>query len=141
MLGKDDSYFGKGDSFFPLRIHLPDIIAIKKTSLIRRRRRCKLMNELTLCKELPLGKISARAKQAVRALKSPSARAECWPGICGPANNWTFSLGGSWDGLAGQGRWAWAQGTHIKHYFNKLWILPYIVQQTLNTLRTSVNLP
>ena len=64
MLGKYDSYFGKGDSFFPLRNHLPDITVIKRTSLIHRRRRCKLMNELTLCKELPLGKISARAKQA-----------------------------------------------------------------------------
>ena len=101
MLGKDDSYFGKGDSFFPLRNHLPDITAIKRTSLFRRRRRCKLMNELTLVKwksdwqlrlgELPLGKISAQAKQAVWAMKSPSARAEGWLGILRPVNVWAES--------------------------------------------------
>ena len=98
MLGKDDSYFGKSDSFFPLRNHLPDRTTIKRTSLFRRRRRCKLMNELTLVKlrsgwqlrlgELPLEKISARANQAVRAMKSPSARAEGWPSTRGPANVW-----------------------------------------------------
>ena len=86
MLGKDDSYFGKGDSFFPLRNHIPDRTAIKRTSLFRRRRLCKLINELTLCKEFPLEKISALAKQAVRALKHPSARAEGWSGTRGPAN-------------------------------------------------------
>ena len=91
MLGKDDSYFGKGDSFFPLRNHLPDRTAIKRTSLFRLRRWCKLMNELTLCKELPLGKISARAKQAVRALKPPSALAEGWSGTRGPTNVWAES--------------------------------------------------
>ena len=105
MLGNDDSYFGKGDSLFPLRNDLPDITVIKRTSLFRQRRRCKLMNELTLVKwrsgwqlrlgELPLGKISTRANQAVRAMKSPSARAEGWPSTRGPANVWAFSLGGS----------------------------------------------
>ena len=33
MLGKDDFYFRKGDSFFCLRNHLPVITAIKRTSL------------------------------------------------------------------------------------------------------------
>ena len=37
MLGKYASYFGKGDSFFHLRKHLPDITTIKRTSLFRRR--------------------------------------------------------------------------------------------------------
>ena len=102
VLGKDDSYFGKGDSFFPLCNHLPDITTIKRTSLFCRKRRCKLMNELTLVKwrsgwqlrlgELSLGKISARANQAVRAMKSPSARAEGWPGTRGPANVWPNPL-------------------------------------------------
>ena len=39
MLGEDNFYFGKGDSFFPLRNHLPDITVIKRTSLFYRRRR------------------------------------------------------------------------------------------------------
>ena len=69
MLGKDDSYFGKGDSFFRLRNHLPVITAIKRTSLFFRRRRSQFMSELTLVKwesewhlhlgELLLGKVSA----------------------------------------------------------------------------------
>ena len=44
MLGKDDSYFGKGDSFFHLRNHLPVITAIKRTSLFFRRRRSQFMS-------------------------------------------------------------------------------------------------
>ena len=56
MLGRDDSYFEKDDSFFPLCNHLPDRNAIKRTSPFRRRRRCKLMNELTLVKNCRLGK-------------------------------------------------------------------------------------
>ena len=37
MLGEDDSYFGKGDLFFPLRIYLPDITATKRNFLFCRR--------------------------------------------------------------------------------------------------------
>ena len=79
-------------------------------------------------------KVNARGKQAVRVMKSPSARAEGWSSIHGPANVWAESLeiserrvGPAFMGrlmsgpfplealglvLAGQGCWAWAQGTH-----------------------------
>ena len=50
MLGKDDSYFWKGDLFFCLRNHLPVITTIKKTSLFFQRRRSQFMSELTLVK-------------------------------------------------------------------------------------------
>ena len=50
MLGKDDSYFGKGDLFFPLSNYLPNWIATKRTSLFCRRRRSQFMSELTLVK-------------------------------------------------------------------------------------------
>ena len=50
MLGEDDFYFGKGDSFFPLRNHLHDRIAFKRTSLFCRRRRSQFMSELILVK-------------------------------------------------------------------------------------------
>ena len=62
------------------------------------------MNELTLVKwksdwhlhlgGLPLGKVSALAKQAVWAMKSPSARTEGLkrPGTHGPANAWAGQL-------------------------------------------------
>ena len=69
MLGKNDYYFWKGDSFFHLRNHLPVITAIKRTSLFFRRRRSQFMSELTLVKwesgwhlhlgELLLGKVGA----------------------------------------------------------------------------------
>ena len=68
-LREDASYFEKGDSFFLLRNHLTDRTAIKRTSLICRRRRSQFMSELTFVKwksgwhlhleELPLGKVSA----------------------------------------------------------------------------------
>ena len=67
MLGKDDSYFGKGDLFFPLHNYLPDITATKRTFLFCQRRHGQFMGELMLVKwrvywqlrlgELPIGKI------------------------------------------------------------------------------------
>ena len=69
MLREDASYFRKGDSFFPLRNHLPDRTDIKRTSLFCRRQQSQFMSELTFVKwkfgwhlhleELPLGKVSA----------------------------------------------------------------------------------
>ena len=69
MLREDASYFGKGDSFFPLRNHIPDRTDIKRTSLFCNRRQSQFMSELTFVKwkfgwhlhleELPLGKVSA----------------------------------------------------------------------------------
>ena len=50
MLGKDASYFGKDDSFFSLRNHLPVITFIEGTSLFCRRRRSQFMSELMLVK-------------------------------------------------------------------------------------------
>ena len=50
MLRKDDSYFGKDDSFFSLRNHLPVITAIKGTSLFCRKRRSQFMSKLMLVK-------------------------------------------------------------------------------------------
>ena len=98
MLGEDDYYFGKGDLFFPLRNYLPNRTAIKRTFLFCRRRRSQFMSELTLVKwrvswqlrlgELSIGKISAGAKQGVRAMGSPSAWAEGRLGIPRPANVW-----------------------------------------------------
>ena len=41
--------------------------------------------------ELPLGKVNVLAKQAVRAMKSPSARAEDQSGTHGQANVWAYS--------------------------------------------------
>ena len=43
MLGEDDSYFGKGDLFFPLRNYLPDRTAAKRTFLFCQRRRGQFM--------------------------------------------------------------------------------------------------
>ena len=37
ILGEDGFYFRKDDSFFPLRNHLPNRTAIKRTSLFCRR--------------------------------------------------------------------------------------------------------
>ena len=69
MLGEDDSYFGKGDLFFPLRNYLPDRTATKRTFLFCRRRQGQFMSKLTLVKwragwqlhlgEFLIGKISA----------------------------------------------------------------------------------
>ena len=68
MLEEDDSYFGNGDLFFPLRNYLPDRAAAKRTFLFYQRRRGQFMDELTLVKwgagwqlrlvDLPIGKIS-----------------------------------------------------------------------------------
>ena len=69
MLGEDNFYFGKGNSFFPLRNHLPDRTVIKRTSLFCRRRQSQFVSGLMLVKwrsdwhlhlgELSLGKVSA----------------------------------------------------------------------------------
>ena len=68
MLGKDDSYFEKDDSFLSLRNHLPVITAIKGTSPFCLGQWCQFIGELTFVKwksgwhlhlgELPLGKVS-----------------------------------------------------------------------------------
>ena len=98
MLGNDDSYFWKGDSFFRLRNHLPAITVFKRTPLFCRRRRSQFMNELMLVKRksdwhlhlggLPLGKVGTLAKQVIWAMESSSAQTEGLnrPGTHGPAN-------------------------------------------------------
>ena len=63
MLGEDNFYFGKGDSFFPLRNNLPDRTVIKRTSLFCRRRRSQFVSEFMLVKwrsdwHLQLGEFS-----------------------------------------------------------------------------------